>query len=290
MKGIILAGGSGSRLYPMTLAVCKQLLPVYDKPMIYYPLSALMLASIRDILIISTPKDISRFKDIFGSGSHLGLNLSYKVQEKPNGIAEAFILAEDFLKGDSACLTLGDNIFYGHGFTDLLNNAIENVKNNFSTIFGYYVNDPQRYGVVQFDKFKNVQSIEEKPLNPKSNWAVIGIYFYPGDVCELTKRVKPSKRGELEITDLNNLYLKEKRLKIELMGRGYAWLDTGTYSSLLEAGEFIETIEKRQGLKIGCIEEIAYKKKLIDQKQLLEIADRYKNNSYGEYLLKVAKE
>jgi glucose-1-phosphate thymidylyltransferase len=290
MKGIILAGGSGSRLYPMTLAVCKQLLPVYDKPMIYYPLSALMLASIRDILIISTPKDISRFKDIFGSGSHLGLNLSYKVQEKPNGIAEAFILAEDFLKGDSACLALGDNIFYGHGFTDLLNNAIENVKNNFSTIFGYYVNDPQRYGVVQFDKFKNVQSIEEKPLNPKSNWAVIGIYFYPSDVCELTKRVKPSKRGELEITDLNNLYLKEKRLKIELMGRGYAWLDTGTYSSLLEAGEFIETIEKRQGLKIGCIEEIAYKKKLIDQKQLLEIADRYKNNSYGEYLLKVAKE
>lgn len=287
MKGIILAGGAGTRLYPITMAVCKQLLPVYDKPMIYYPMSALMLAGIREILIISTPKDISRFEDIFGDGSHLGLKISYKEQPSPNGLAEAFILGKEFLSGGPGCLVLGDNVFYGHGFTDLLSGAIRNVEENKATVFGYYVNDPERYGVVELDKNANAISIEEKPKNPKSKWAVVGLYFYPGDVCQKAANLKPSARGELEITDLNLEYLKEKRLKVELMGRGYAWLDTGTYSSLLEAGEFIETIERRQGLKIGCIEEIAYKQGFISKDQLIKIAESYKKNSYGEYLLKI---
>jgi len=290
MKGIILAGGSGTRLYPMTFAVCKQLLPVYDKPMIYYPLSALMLAGIKEILIISTSRDLPRFRDIFGDGSSLGLSISYKEQARPNGIAEAFILGRDFLAGDSACLILGDNIFYGHGFTDLLKNAIKNCGGYESTVFGYYVTDPERYGVVEFDAEGRAVSIEEKPKNPKSNFAVVGLYFYPGDVSDTAARLKPSPRGELEITDLNVEYLKKGRLKVELMGRGYAWLDTGTYESLLEAGEFIETIERRQGLKIGCIEEIAYKKGFISKEQMLKIADGYAKNSYGDYLKKVAAE
>lgn len=290
MKGIILAGGSGTRLYPITLGVCKQLLPVYDKPMIYYPLSVLMLAGIKEILIISTPKDLPRFKDIFGDGSNLGLKISYKEQPSPNGLAEAFILGEEFLNGDSACLILGDNIFYGHGLTELLKNAVDNVFQDKATVFGYYVNDPERYGVVEFDKNGNVLSIEEKPQKPKSRWAVVGLYFYPSDVVEKAKKLKPSKRGELEITDLNVIYLKENRLKVEFMGRGYAWLDTGTYESLLEAGEFIETIEKRQDLKIGCIEEIAYRKKFITRDQLLSIAEKFSKNSYGEYLKKIAEE
>jgi len=290
MKGIILAGGSGTRLYPMTFAVCKQLLPVYDKPMIYYPLSVLMLAGLREILIISTPKDLPRFKDIFSDGSHLGIKISYTEQPSPNGLAEAFLLGKDFLQGDSACLVLGDNIFYGHGFTDLLKNAIKNVSNNNATVFGYYVNDPERYGVVEMDGMGKVISIEEKPLKPRSNWAVVGLYFYPADVVKEVKNIKPSARGELEITDLNIRYLKQNRLNVELMGRGYAWLDTGTYSSLLEAGEFIETIERRQGLKIGCIEEIAYKEGFIDKKQLLKLADIYSKNSYGDYLRKIAGE
>ncbi|GAB4031195.1 MAG: glucose-1-phosphate thymidylyltransferase RfbA [Elusimicrobiota bacterium] len=290
MKGIILAGGSGTRLYPVTMAVCKQLLPIYDKPMIYYPMSALMLAGIKEILIISTPKDLQRFKDIFGDGSHLGLKLSYKEQPSPNGLAEAFILGREFLSGGPGCLVLGDNIFYGHGFTGLLSGALKNIKEDKATVFGYYVNDPERYGVVEIDRNGNAVSIEEKPKKPKSNWAVIGLYFYPSDVCEKASALKPSPRGELEITDLNLVYLKEKRLRVELMGRGYAWLDTGTYSSLLEAGEFIETIERRQGLKIGCIEEIAYKEKFISREQLLEIAAKFKNNSYGEYLKKIAEE
>ncbi len=290
MRGIILAGGSGTRLYPVTMAVCKQLLPVYDKPMIYYPMSALMLAGIKEILIISTPKDLQRFKDIFGDGSHLGLKLSYKEQPSPNGLAEAFILGKEFLAGGPGCLVLGDNIFYGHGFTHLLAGALKNIEDNKATVFGYYVNDPERYGVVELDKNADAVSIEEKPKKPKSNWAVIGLYFYPADVCLKASALKPSARGELEITDLNLVYLKEKRLKVELMGRGYAWLDTGTYSSLLEAGEFIETIEKRQGLKIGCIEEIAYKQGFISKEQLIKIAEKFSKNSYGEYLLKIARE
>lgn len=287
MKGIILAGGLGTRLYPITFSVCKQLLPIYDKPMIYYPLSTLMLAGLREVLIISTPKDISRFQDIFGDGSYLGLKIEYKVQPEPKGLAEAFILGKEFLNGDSACLVLGDNIFYGHGLVELLEEASKNTLRNIATVFGYYVNDPQRYGVVEFDKNFKALSIEEKPKKPKSNWAVVGLYFYPADVVEQVKKIKPSARGELEITDLNVLYLKQNRLEVKLMGRGYAWLDTGTYSSLLEAGEFIETIEKRQGLKIGCIEEIAYRKGFIDKKQLLKIAEKFNNNSYGEYLKKI---
>ncbi len=287
MKGIILAGGAGTRLYPITMAVCKQLLPIYDKPMIYYPMSALMLAGIREILIISTPKDLSRFQDIFGDGSHLGLKISYKEQPSPNGLAEAFILGKEFLAGGPGCLVLGDNVFYGHGFTDLLSGAVRNIKENKATVFGYYVNDPERYGIVELDKNGNAISIEEKPKNPKSKWAVIGLYFYPGDVCQKAAELKPSQRGELEITDLNLEYLKEKRLKVELMGRGYAWLDTGTCSSLLEAGEFIETIERRQGLKIGCIEEIAYRQGFISKDQLIKIAQSYKKNPYGEYLLRI---
>ena len=288
MKGIILAGGSGTRLYPMTAAVCKQLLPVYDKPMIYYPLSALMLAGIRDILIISTPKDLPRFRDIFGDGSAWGLRLSYKEQPKPEGIAQAFLIGEEFTGSDDVCLVLGDNIFYGHGLPEAFKKAVDAAKAGAATVFGYYVNDPERYGVVDFDKAGRALSIEEKPAKPKSNYAVTGLYFYPNDVVKTARSIKPSARGELEITDVNREYLKRSALKVELLGRGYAWLDTGTFDSLLEAGEFIATVERRQGLKIACIEEIAYSSGWIDKARLLALAENLKKNSYGDYLKKVA--
>jgi glucose-1-phosphate thymidylyltransferase len=290
MKGIILAGGIGTRLYPVTLGVCKQLLPIYDKPMIYYPLSVLMLAGIRNVMIISTPQDLDRFKNIFGDGSYLGLRFFYKEQQRPGGIAEAFILGKKFIGSDDVCLVLGDNIFYGHGFTDLLKKASKDVKKKRgATIFGYYVNDPERYGVVEFDEKGNVLSLEEKPEMPKSRYAVTGLYFYSNDVVEIAGNLKPSLRGELEITDVNNEYLKKGKLRIELMGRGYAWLDTGTHESLLEAGEFIATIERRQGLKIACIEEIAYKLGYIDKKQLLKLAQPLNHNEYGKYLMRIIK-
>lgn len=290
MKGIILAGGSGTRLYPVTRAVCKQLLPVYDKPMIYYPLSVLMLAGIRDILIISTPNDLPKFKDIFGDGSQLGLNFSYTEQIYPNGIAEAFILGKRFIGDDNVCLILGDNIFYGHGLTDLLKKAVQDVRTKGgSTVFGYYVNDPERYGVVQFDKDGTVMSIEEKPKKPKSSYAVTGLYFYDNEVIGIAKKLKHSARGELEITDVTKEYLKKGSLRVELLGRGYSWLDTGTHESLLEAGEFIATIEKRQGLKIACVEEIAYSCNYINKEQLLRLAESLKKNSYGQYLLRLIK-
>ena len=289
MKGIILAGGSGTRLYPITHIISKQLLPVYDKPMIYYPLSVLLLAGIRDILIISTPKDISRFEELLGDGSFIGTNISYKVQDEPRGIAEAFIIGKDFIGNEGVVLILGDNIFYGHGIGDLLNNAKNNLKHNFATVFGYYVSDPERYGVVEFDKNGDVVSIEEKPKQPKSNFAVVGLYFYPSDVVKIAANLKPSWRGELEITDVNKEYLFQKRLKVEIMGRGYAWLDTGTHESLIEASIFIQTIEKRQGLKIGCIEEISYRKGYISKEKLIELSKKYKN-SYGEYLLRISSE
>ncbi len=290
MKGIILAGGSGTRLYPVTLAVCKQLLPVYDKPMIYYPLSVLMLANIKDILIISTPQDLPRFQSIFGDGSYLGLNISYKEQTAPRGIAEAFILGENFINKDNVCLVLGDNIFYGHGLTDVLKKAIYDVETyKGATIFGYYVKNPERYGVIEFDENRNVLSIEEKPSRPKSNYAVTGLYFYDNDVIHIAQELKPSKRGELEITDINNRYLKKNKLRVELLGRGYAWLDTGTPDSLLEAGEFISVVEKRQGLKIGCIEEIAYKLGYISKEQLFKIIEPLNKNEYGQYLLNLIK-
>lgn len=287
MKGIILAGGSGTRLYPITIAICKQLLPIYDKPMIYYPLSVLMLAGIRDILIISTPKDIPRFREIFGDGSFWGLNFSYREQPQPKGIAEALMIGEEFIGRDNVCLILGDNIFHGHGLTDSLRKAENDVETNGGAIvFGYYVNDPERYGVIEFDQAGKVLSIEEKPKKPKSNYAVTGLYFYDNHVVEIAKKVRPSWRGELEITDVNTEYLKNGKLRVELLGRGYAWLDTGTYESLLEAGEFIATMEKRQGLKIACIEEIAYKLGYIDKDQLLRLAkDILKKNSYSKYLL-----
>lgn len=290
VKGIILAGGSGTRLYPLTRGVCKQLLPVYDKPMIYYPLSVLMLAGIRDILIISTPADLPRFHDIFGDGSELGLRLSYKEQERPNGLAEAFIIGEDFIGGDSVSLILGDNIFFGHGLTTLLNKAVSDVESSGgAVIFGYYVNDPERYGIVEFGENKRVISIEEKPKNPKSNFAVTGLYFYDNQVIGIAKGLRPSDRGELEITDVNKEYLLRRRLRVELLGRGYAWLDTGTHESLLDAGEFIATIERRQGLKLACIEEIAYRLGYIDRGALLRAAERHNKNSYGSYLRKVAE-
>ena len=290
MKGIILAGGSGTRLYPITSVVCKQLLPVYDKPMIYYPLSALMLAGIREILIISTPADLPRFKEIFGDGSAWGLKLSYKEQPRPEGLAQAFLLGEEFLGKDDACLVLGDNIFFGHALPEAFKKAVAAAKKKQATVFGYYVNDPERYGVVAFDRSGKALSIEEKPAKPRSNYAVTGLYFYPNDVVKAAKAVRPSARGELEITDVNRAYLKRGALKVELLGRGYAWLDTGTFESLLEAGEFIATVERRQGLKIACIEEIAYSMGYIDKKQLLKFAEGLKKNSYGQYLRKVAAE
>ncbi len=291
MKGIILAGGSGTRLYPVTLSVCKQLLPVYDKPMVYYPLSVLMLARIRDILIISTPQDLPRFRDIFKDGSQLGLRFSYKEQPRPNGLAEAFRLGEEFIGDDPACLILGDNVFYGHGFTELLEKAVKDVSvKGGATVFGYYVNDPERYGVVEFDRSGKVLSIEEKPKEPKSNYAVTGLYFYDRKVVQIAKNLTPSARGELEITDVNRQYLRDRKLRVELLGRGYAWLDTGTHDSLLEAGEFIATMEKRQGLKIACIEEIAYSLGYIDKAQLLKLAKPYQKNGYGQYLKKIASD
>jgi glucose-1-phosphate thymidylyltransferase len=291
MKGIILAGGSGTRLYPITRSVCKQLLPIYDKPMIYYPLSVLMLAGIRDILIISTPLDLPRFTDIFGNGTDLGLQFSYQEQPQPNGLAEAFIIGENFIGNDSVSLVLGDNIFFGHGLTGLLQKAVHDVTaTGGATVFGYYVNDPERYGIVEFDQNGNALSIEEKPKQPKSKYAVTGLYFYDNEVVRIAKNIKPSQRGELEITDVNKVYLENKKLRVELMGRGYAWLDTGTHESLLEAGEFIATIEKRQGLKMACIEEIAYKLGYIDKQKLLKAADDHKKNAYGAYLRMVAEQ
>lgn len=290
MKGIILAGGSGTRLYPITKGVSKQLLSIYDKPMIYYPLSVLMLAGIKEVLIISTPEDLPNFEKLLGDGAYLGMKFQYKEQPSPDGLAQAFIIGEEFIGNDDVCLVLGDNIFYGHGFTDLLNQSVANVqKEGKATVFGYYVNDPERYGVAEFDKEGNVTSIEEKPEKPKSNYAVVGLYFYPNSVVKVAKNVKPSHRGELEITSVNEAYLKSGDLKVELMGRGYAWLDTGTHESMLEASNFIQTIEKRQGLKVACIEEIAYEKKYITREQLIELATPLKKNGYGQYLLKRAQ-
>ena len=287
MKGIILAGGKETRLHPITKGICKQLLPVYDKPMIYYPLSVLMLAGIRDILIISTPKDTPRFKDIFGRGSELGIKISYALQPKPAGIAESFIIGEKFIGDDTVCLILGDNIFFGHGLPDILKEA-SSLKQG-AVIFGYYVKDPERYGVIEFDKAGEVASIQEKPKNPRSNYAVSGLYFYDNSVIGITKKIKPSKRGELEITSINNAYLKKGALKVKLMGRGYAWLDTGTYDSLIDASLFIKTIEERQGLKIGCVEEVAYRMGYIDSQKLQALAKNF-NTTYGEYLERILKE
>lgn len=290
MKGIILAGGVGTRLYPVTIGVCKQLLPIYDKPMIYYPLSVLMLSGIKDILIISTPQDLPRFINIFGDGSHLGINFTYREQPHPGGIAQAFLIGEKFIGGRNVCLVLGDNIFYGHGLTGLLKKTAKDIeKAGGATVFGYYVNDPERYGVVEFDEKGKVLSLEEKPKAPKSKYAVTGLYFYDDEVVDISKHLKPSRRGELEITDVNREYLKRGKLRVELMGRGYAWLDTGTHENLLEAGEFIATIEKRQGLKIACIEEIAYKLGYIGKDQLRKLAQHLNHNDYGKYLLKLIK-
>jgi len=291
MKGIILAGGSGTRLYPITKGTSKQLVPIYDKPMIYYPLSVLMLSGIREVLIISTPHDLPNFEKLLGDGSDIGMKFSYIVQPSPDGLAEAFILGEKFIGDDDVCLVLGDNIFYGHGLSSLLAQSVKHAEQeNKATVFGYYVKDPERYGVAEFDKEGNVTSIEEKPSNPKSNYAVIGLYFYPNDVVKKAKNVKPSERGELEITTLNQDYLRENRLKVELMGRGYAWLDTGTHESLLEASMFIQTIENRQGLKVACLEEIAYDKGYISREQLLQLAQPLKKNQYGQYLIRIANQ
>ena len=289
MKGIILAGGSGTRLYPITKGVSKQLLPVYDKPMIYYPLSVLMLAGIQEILIISTPEDLPNFKKLLGDGSEVGLQLFYKEQPSPDGLAQAFIIGEEFIGKDDVCLVLGDNIFYGVGFSGMLQNARKNVAEGKSTVFGYYVNDPERYGVAEFDSKGNVISIEEKPKDPKSNFAVVGLYFYTNNVVQIAKNIQPSKRGELEITSVNQTYLQHKTLKVELLGRGFAWLDTGTHDSLMEAGQFIETIEKRQGLKVACLEEIAYRMKYINAEQVRKLAEPLKKNGYGKYLLNLIK-
>jgi glucose-1-phosphate thymidylyltransferase len=288
MKGIILAGGTGSRLFPVTRVITKQLLPVYDKPLIYYPLSVLMLAGIRDILIISTGKDIERFKDLFSDGSFLGIKISYAVQDRPNGIGEAFIVGEDFIGKDKVSLILGDNIFYGQGFSDTLDLAV--ARKTGATIFAYYVNDPENFGVIEFDKNLNVLSIEEKHENPKSNYAATGLYFYDNDVIDIAKKIRPSARGELEITDINRIYLEEKKLHVELLGRGFAWLDTGTHESILEASHFVRTIEKRQGLKIACIEEIAYNKGYIGREQILKLAYSLSSSGYGDYLRTILKE
>lgn len=287
MKGIVLAGGSGTRLYPITKGVSKQLLPIYDKPMIYYPISVLMLAGIREILIISTPVDLPNFQKLLGDGSNFGVKLSYKEQPSPDGLAQAFIIGEEFIGDDDVCLVLGDNIFHGQGLTQMLKSARENVeKDRKSTVFGYYVNDPERYGVAEFDEEGNVISVEEKPTNPKSNYAVVGLYFYTNDVIEIAKNIKPSDRGELEITSVNEAYLNRGDLRVELMGRGYAWLDTGTHDSLLEASSFIQTIEKRQGLKVACLEEIAYEEGFITAERVLELAQPLAKNGYGQYLIK----
>lgn len=287
MKGVILAGGKATRLYPITKGVCKQLLPVYDKPMIYYPLSVLMLASIRDILIISTPHDTPRFEELLGNGHHLGIDISFAVQNEPRGIAEALILGKDFIKDDSVCLILGDNIFYGHNLVELLKEA--SLLKNGAVIFGYYVKDPQRYGVIEFNANMDVISLEEKPEKPKSNWVVTGLYFYDNDCVKIAQSIKPSHRGELEITDVNKEYLRRKALRVKLIGRGYAWLDTGTHDALIDASLFIKTIEERQGLKVGCIEEIAYRMGYIDSGQLCELADSI-STDYGEYLRSLIKD
>lgn len=286
MKGIILAGGSGTRLHPITLATSKQLLPVYDKPMIYYPLSVLMLSGIREILIITTPEDQPGFKRLLGDGAQFGIKLSYVVQPSPDGLAQAFLLGEEFIGGDDVCLVLGDNIFYGHGFTNLLSSAVRTVaEESKAAVFGYYVTDPERYGVCTFDAEGNVTTIEEKPSVPKSNYAVVGLYFYPNDVIQVAKGIKPSERGELEITTVNQVYLNNQRLKVELMGRGFAWLDTGTHESLLEASHFVETLEKRIGLKVACPEEIAFNQKWISKAQLKVLGEKLSKNQYGQYLL-----
>lgn len=290
MKGIILAGGSGTRLYPLTKITSKQLLPVYDKPMIYYPLSTLMLAGIRDILIISTPQDLPNFERLLGDGGEIGVRLSYKVQPSPDGLAQAFLLGEEFIGNDACAMVLGDNIFYGAGFSSILKCAVKNAEENKrATVFGYYVEDPERFGVVEFDADNRAVSIEEKPLNPKSNYAVTGLYFYGNDVVQNAKKVKPSKRNELEITDLNRIYLENGALDVQLLGRGFAWLDTGTMDSLIDAGNFVQTVEKRQGIKISAIEEIAYIRKWIDKDMLLVAARKYGKSEYGKYLLKVAE-
>ena len=288
MKGIILAGGSGTRLYPITRGISKQLIPVYDKPMVYYPLSTLMLAGIRDILLISTPEYTHLFKELLGDGSEFGINLEYKIQDKPNGLAEAFILGKDFIGDDSVCLILGDNIYYGSGLSRLLQDAA--AKKDGATVFGYHVNDPERFGVVDFDQDMHALSIEEKPVHPKSNYAVTGLYFYDNEVVDIAANLKPSDRGELEITDINKEYLRRGKLDVKLMGRGYAWLDTGTHESMLEAASFIATIQKRQNLKVACLEEIAYRMNWISKEKLVELAQPMKKNDYGQYLLRLAEE
>jgi len=291
MKGIILAGGSGTRLYPITQGVSKQLTPIYDKPMIYYPLSVLMLSGITEVLIISTPQDLPQFKVLLGDGENIGMSFSYIEQPSPDGLAQAFILGEGFIGDDDVCLVLGDNIFYGHGLITMLEHSIANVQNdNKATVFGYYVKDPERYGVAEFDSNGNVLSIEEKPENPKSHYAVVGLYFYPNSVVEIAKQIKPSARGELEITAVNQKYLEQGDLKVEVMGRGYAWLDTGTHESLLEASNYIQTIENRQGLKVACIEEIAYEMGYISKEKLIELAQPLLKNQYGQYLIRRADE
>lgn len=291
MKGIVLAGGSGTRLYPITKGVSKQLLPVYDKPMIYYPISVLMLAGIKEILIISTPHDLPGFKKLLGDGHQLGVTFSYKEQPSPDGLAQAFIIGKEFIGDDSVCLVLGDNIFYGHGLTKLIQQARINVEaENKASVFGYYVKDPQRYGVADFDEDGNVVSIEEKPKKPKSNYAIVGLYFYPNEVVKVAENIEPSERGELEITSVNEEFMNKSRLKVEIMGKGYAWLDTGTHDSLLEAGEFVKTLEKRQGLKIACLEEIALEKGFISEKQASVLGRELRKTEYGKYIMKRASE
>ena len=289
MKGIILAGGAGTRLYPLTMVTSKQLLPVYDKPMIYYPLSTLMLAGIQDILVISTPTDTPRFQQLLGDGSQFGISLQYAVQPSPDGLAQAFLIGEDFIGGEPCAMVLGDNIFYGNGFSAMLREAAENAENGLATIFGYFVNDPERFGIVEFDANGKVLSVEEKPKNPKSNYCITGLYFYDKRVCELAKQVKPSARGELEITTLNDMYLQDGTLRAKIMGRGFAWLDTGTMDSLIEAGSFVQMIERRQSIKIAALEEIAYHKGWISKEKLLESAERYGKSPYGEHLKRVAE-